>query len=58
MRLWILVLLLPFSLLLNAQSFKEDISVVQYSAPFTSDSEISLKPFNDYNIYNFCITEK
>ena len=58
MRLWILVLLLPFSLLLNSQSFKEDISVVQFSAPFTVDSEISLKPFNDYNIYRFSITEE
>tara|TARA_R110000765_G_scaffold377230_1_gene468095 strand:+ start:53 stop:394 length:342 start_codon:yes stop_codon:yes gene_type:complete len=58
MRLWILVLVFPFSLLLNAQSFKEDISVVQFSAPFTVDGEISLKPFKNYSTYTFYITEK
>ena len=42
----------------NAQKFKEDISVVQFSAPFTKDSEISLKKFDDYNIYTFSILEK
>ena len=26
-----------------SQNFKDDISVVQFSAPFTKDSEISLK---------------
>ena len=57
MKLWILLLILPLYTL-HSQNFKADISIVQYSAPFTSDSEISLKPFNDFHIYNFCITEK
>lgn len=42
----------------NAQSFKDHISIVQYSAPFTKGAEISLKPFKDHQIYTFCITEK
>jgi thiol-disulfide isomerase/thioredoxin len=57
MKKWLILLLLPFYSL-NAQNYKEDISVVQYSAPFTKDSEISLKPFKDYNTYTFYITEK
>jgi hypothetical protein len=56
MKTWIILLLFP--IFLNAQNFKSDISVVQFSAPFTKDSEISLKPFKDYNTYTFCITEK
>jgi len=50
------ICLIAFSV--NAQSFKDEIAVVQYSAPFTSDSEISLKPFKKFNIYRFCITEE
>jgi thiol-disulfide isomerase/thioredoxin len=57
MKKWIILLLLPLSTL-NAQNYKEDISVVQYSAPFTKDAEISLKPFKDHNTYTFYITEK
>lgn len=41
-----------------SQNFKDDISVVQFSAPFTKSSEISLKKFNDHNTYTFHITEK
>ena len=41
-----------------SQNFKDDISVVQFSAPFTKDSEISLKKFKEHNIYNFNINEK
>ena len=52
-----LVLLFPI-LSLTAQDFKSEISVVQFSAPFTQDSEISLKPFKSYNTYTFHITEK
>ena len=45
-------------MLIFSQDFKEEISVVQFSAPFTKDSEISLKPFKQYNTYTFNITEK
>ena len=43
---------------LVAQAFKDEISVVQFSAPFTKESEISLKKFNDHNTYTFLINEK
>ena len=56
MKTWIILLLSP--LYLNAQNFKADISVVQFSASFTKDSEISLKPFKDYNTYTFYISDK
>jgi thiol-disulfide isomerase/thioredoxin len=57
MRIWIVFLIFSFYNL-NAQEYKEDISIVQYSAPFTSEAEVSLKKFKSYNIYRFCITEK
>jgi len=57
MRIWVLFFILSFYNL-NAQDYKQDISIVQYSAPFTTEAEISLKPFKTYNIYTFCITEK
>ena len=41
---WLYILILPLYTL-TAQDFKSDISVVQFSAPFTKNSEISLKPF-------------
>ena len=47
-----------FPMLIFSQDFKEEISVVQFSAPFTKDSEISLKPFKQHNTYIFNITEK
>ena len=43
---------------LFSQSWKDDISVVQFSAPFTKSSEISLKVFEDCYTYNFDITKK
>ncbi len=57
MRIWLILLLLPIQNLI-AQNFKSEISVVQFSAPFTSESEISLKNFKTYNTYTFHITEK
>ena len=56
MRLCVLLILFP--MLVLSQDFKEEISIVQYSAPFTKDSEISLKPFKQHNTYTFNITEK
>tara|TARA_R100000278_G_scaffold103824_1_gene80224 strand:+ start:42 stop:380 length:339 start_codon:yes stop_codon:yes gene_type:complete len=57
MRIWLILLLLPIQNLI-AQNFKSEISVVQFSAPFTLESEISLKNFKTYNTYTFHITEK
>jgi len=54
---WLYILILPLYTL-TAQDFKSDISVVQFSAPFTKNSEISLKPFKSYNTHTFHITEK
>ena len=56
MRLCIVLMLFP--MLIFSQDFKEEISVVQFSAPFTEGSEISLKPFKQHNTYTFNITEK
>tara|TARA_Y100001972_G_scaffold119333_1_gene160505 strand:- start:3996 stop:4310 length:315 start_codon:yes stop_codon:yes gene_type:complete len=44
--------------LIFSQDFKEEISIVQFSAPFTKESEISLKPFKQHNTYTFNITER
>ena len=52
-----LVLLFPI-LSLTAQDYKSEISVVQFSAPFTIESEISLKKFKSHNTYTFHINEK
>jgi thiol-disulfide isomerase/thioredoxin len=57
MRIWILLLLLPI-FQLTAQDFKSDISIVQYSAPFTKASEVSLKAFKSYSTFTFHITDK
>lgn len=45
-------------MLIFSQDFKEEISVVQFSAPFTKSSEISLKPFKQHNTHTFNIIEK
>jgi len=57
MSKWLIFLLLPLYSL-TAQDFKSEISVVQFSAPFTKTSEISLKSFKSYNTHTFHITEK
>ena len=56
MKLWIVLMLFP--MLVFSQDFKEEISIVQFSAPFTKESEISLKPFKQHNTYTFNITER
>ena len=48
-----LIILLLFSLASYSQSYKEKISVVQYSAEFAKDGEIDLKNFKAYNTYHF-----
>ena len=56
MRLCVVLMLFP--MLIFSQDFKEEISVVQFSAPFTKASEISLKPFKQHNTHIFNIIEK
>ena len=41
-----------------SQDFKDDISIVQFSAGFVKDSEIKLTPFKVYNIYYFKMEDK
>ena len=36
-----------------SQSYKDGVSIVQYSAPFVIEAELSLKTFRDYNTYTF-----
>ena len=56
MKLWAVLFMFP--ILIYSQDFKEEISIVQFSAPFTKDSEISLKSFKQHNTYIFNIIEK
>tara|TARA_R100001224_G_scaffold101657_1_gene73277 strand:+ start:319 stop:654 length:336 start_codon:yes stop_codon:yes gene_type:complete len=56
MKPWIVLMLFP--MLTFAQDFKEEISIVQFSAPFTKEAEVSLKSFKQHNTYTFSIIEK
>ena len=48
----ILIVILNINLA-YAQDYKNDISVVQFSASFVKDAEMSLVKFKDYNIHSF-----
>ena len=41
----------------NYSQYKDGISVVQFSAEFVKDSEISLKKFDDHNIHSFYLSK-
>jgi len=56
MRLILLIYFITTSL--YSQDFKNDISIVQFSAGFVKDSEIKLTPFKVYNIYYFKMEER
>ncbi|QDP46169.1 MAG: hypothetical protein Unbinned306contig1002_31 [Prokaryotic dsDNA virus sp.] len=56
MRLIFLIYFITTSL--YSQDFKNDISIVQFSAGFVKDSEIKLTPFKVYNIYYFTMEER
>ena len=56
MKALLFILLLTVSI--YGQDFKNDISVVQFSAGFVKDSEVKLTPFKTYNIYYFKMEEK
>lgn len=53
-----LFLILFLTTTLNAQDFKNDISVVQFSAGFVKDNEVKLTPFKVYNIHYFYMEKK
>ena len=48
----ILIIVLNINLTF-AQDYKNDISIVQFSASFVKDAEMSLNKFKDYNIHSF-----
>ena len=50
------LLLLLFTLTGYSQ-YKDGISVVQYSAEFVKENEISLKKFNDHNTHLFYLSK-
>ncbi len=56
MRTFIVALL--FTTLTYSQDFKDDISVVQFSAGFVKESEVALTPFRVYNIHYFYIENR
>ena len=58
MRNLLAIIFILFYTSIAAQDYKDQISIVQFSAPFTKASEISLKKFSDHNIYAFHINEK
>ena len=50
-------LFILFCLGLQAQDYKDGISIVQFSAEFTKTSEISLKPYRSYNTHLFYMSK-
>jgi len=50
----IIIVALLFTTLTFGQ-YKDDISIVQFSAPFTMDAEVSLKKFKEYNTFTLRI---
>jgi len=54
----ILIFILLFCNTVFGQKFKNDISVVQFTAGFVKESEVKLTPFEVYNVYYFKIEDK
>ncbi len=52
--LYLLLLLFTFN---GYSQYKDGISVVQFSAEFVKDNEISLKKFDDHNIHLFYLSK-
>tara|TARA_R100000734_G_C3313026_1_gene104248 strand:- start:1138 stop:1473 length:336 start_codon:yes stop_codon:yes gene_type:complete len=52
-----LKLLLLFFTIGSYSQYKDGISVVQFSAEFVKQNEISLKKFDDYNIHLFYLSK-
>jgi len=52
-----LYLLLSLSVVTGYSQYKDGISVVQFSAEFVKDREISLKKFNDHNCYTYYLSK-
>jgi len=52
---YIILILMPF--LSFSQNYKDDISIVQYSAKFLVEKEISLKKLKSFNTHTFYMSE-
>ena len=48
-----LIALFLFATFAFSQDYKNDISVVQYSAEFVKDAEMDLSKFKNYNTFTF-----
>jgi len=55
MKHLILSILFLTSFAISAQEYKDEISVVQFSASFVKDSEINLSKLNECHVYTFYI---
>jgi len=55
MKWFVLIVFLWTSV--SIAQIKDGISIVQFSAEFVKDSEISLKKFNDHNIHAFYLSK-
>jgi len=53
-----LIIALLFSTFAFSQNYKDDISIVQYSAKFLVDKEISLKKLKRINTYTLYMSDK
>ena len=53
-----LIIALLFSTFAFSQNYKDDISIVQYSAKFLVDKEISLKKLKRFNTYTLYMSDK
>jgi hypothetical protein len=55
MKLWILTLLFP---LLTYSQYKNNISVVQFSAEFVENAQVDLSQINDASIYTLLLSKE
>lgn len=56
-KICVAVVLFVFSVTVNAQSYKDGISIVLYSAEFIKNEDFSLKLFKDHNINTFYLAK-
>ena len=56
-KICVAIALFVFSVTLNAQSYKDDISIVLYSAEFIKNDNFSLKEFKEFNVNTFYLSK-
>lgn len=55
-KICVAIVLFAFSVT-HSQSYKDDISVVLYTAEFIKNDNFSLKPFKEHNTYIFYLSK-